>query len=89
MAWVERQAVTRPTVADVRRGVIEIRRRKGMVLDPADPDNVVAATTQGMYRRTVAGGVATWNREAVPGAGAELASERRQTSPPQKWLPRR
>jgi UDP-N-acetylmuramate dehydrogenase len=38
MAWVERQAVTRPTVADVRRGVIEIRRRKGMVLDPADPD---------------------------------------------------
>lgn len=38
MAWVERNALERPTVADVRRGVIEIRRRKSMVLDPADPD---------------------------------------------------
>ena len=38
MAWVERHALERPTVADVRRAVIEIRRRKGMVLDPADPD---------------------------------------------------
>lgn len=30
--------VERPSVADVRRVVIELRRRKGMVLDPADPD---------------------------------------------------
>jgi UDP-N-acetylmuramate dehydrogenase len=38
VSWIERNRVERPTVADVRRGVIEIRRRKGMVLDPADAD---------------------------------------------------
>lgn len=38
IAWVHGQGLARPTVADVRRGVIEIRRRKGMVLDEADPD---------------------------------------------------
>jgi UDP-N-acetylmuramate dehydrogenase len=36
--WIEESGLERPTIADVRRGVIEIRRRKGMVLDPADPD---------------------------------------------------
>ena len=36
--WVEQSGLERATVADVRRGVLEIRRRKGMVLDPADPD---------------------------------------------------
>lgn len=38
VAWVERRGVTAPTVSDVRRAVIEIRRGKGMVLDPADGD---------------------------------------------------
>jgi UDP-N-acetylmuramate dehydrogenase len=38
MAWVERSQLRQPTVADVRRGVIQIRRRKGMVLDAADSD---------------------------------------------------
>ena len=38
MLWAERSGLRHPTVADVRRGVIEIRRRKGMVLDAADPD---------------------------------------------------
>jgi UDP-N-acetylmuramate dehydrogenase len=38
MAWAERNGLEQPTVADIRRGVLEIRRRKGMVLDPADPD---------------------------------------------------
>ena len=38
MAWVERRGLEHPTVGDVRRGVLEIRRRKGMVLDPADAD---------------------------------------------------
>ncbi len=38
MTWLERHRLERPTIADVRRGVIEIRRRKGMVLDPLDPD---------------------------------------------------
>jgi len=36
--YVERQAIARPTLADARRAVLDIRRRKGMVLDPADPD---------------------------------------------------
>jgi UDP-N-acetylmuramate dehydrogenase len=36
--WVEQSGLERATVADVRRGVIAIRRRKGMVVDPADPD---------------------------------------------------
>lgn len=31
-------AIMTPTVADVRDAVLAIRRRKGMVLDPADPD---------------------------------------------------
>ncbi len=38
MAWVERSRLACPGVADIRRGVIEIRRRKGMVLDPTDTD---------------------------------------------------
>jgi UDP-N-acetylmuramate dehydrogenase len=38
VAWMERSRLTRPTVADVRRAVLDVRRRKGMVLDPADPD---------------------------------------------------
>jgi UDP-N-acetylmuramate dehydrogenase len=32
------RAIMTPTVADVRRAVLGIRRRKGMVLDPEDPD---------------------------------------------------
>ena len=38
VTWMERHRVARPGVADVRRAVLEIRRRKGMVLDPSDPD---------------------------------------------------
>jgi UDP-N-acetylmuramate dehydrogenase len=34
----ERRGIHTPTLADVRAGVLEIRRRKGMVLDAADPD---------------------------------------------------
>jgi UDP-N-acetylmuramate dehydrogenase len=30
--------IATPTLADVRRAVLAVRRRKGMVLDPADPD---------------------------------------------------
>ncbi len=33
-----RAGMTVPTVADVRAAVLAIRRRKGMVIDPADPD---------------------------------------------------
>ena len=38
IAWVHAEGLERPSVADVRRGVLEIRRGKGMVLDEADPD---------------------------------------------------
>jgi UDP-N-acetylmuramate dehydrogenase len=38
MAWVERNRLEQPSVAEIRRGVIEIRRAKGMVLDPEDAD---------------------------------------------------
>jgi UDP-N-acetylmuramate dehydrogenase len=37
-ARLRRMNVTAPTVADVRAAVLDVRRRKGMVLDPADPD---------------------------------------------------
>ena len=38
-AALERAGVTLPTVADVRAAVLAIRRRKGMVIDDADPDS--------------------------------------------------
>jgi UDP-N-acetylmuramate dehydrogenase len=37
-AALQRQGVTQPSVADVRATVIDIRRRKSMVLDDTDPD---------------------------------------------------
>ena len=37
-AYMTRRNVADPTVADVRNAVLEIRRRKGMVLDAGDPD---------------------------------------------------
>jgi UDP-N-acetylmuramate dehydrogenase len=37
-AQLEAHGVSQPTVADVRRAVVEVRRRKGMVLDAGDPD---------------------------------------------------
>jgi UDP-N-acetylmuramate dehydrogenase len=37
-ASVERSGADPPTVADVRRAVLQIRARKGMVLDPGDRD---------------------------------------------------
>lgn len=37
-AHLRRMNVTAPTVADVRAAVLDVRRRKGMVIDPADPD---------------------------------------------------
>ena len=37
-AWVERQRIAQPGVSDIREAVLDIRRRKGMVLDPDDSD---------------------------------------------------
>jgi UDP-N-acetylmuramate dehydrogenase len=38
-AWLERAQITNPTLEDVRRAVIAVRRTKGMVVDPDDPDS--------------------------------------------------
>jgi UDP-N-acetylmuramate dehydrogenase len=38
VAEVDRQRIARPAVHDIRAAVLAVRRRKGMVLDPADPD---------------------------------------------------
>ena len=38
VAWMERSGLRQAGVADVRRAVLDIRRRKGMVLDAGDPD---------------------------------------------------
>jgi UDP-N-acetylmuramate dehydrogenase len=38
VAYLERSAITAPSVADVRHAVLAIRRQKAMVIDPADPD---------------------------------------------------
>ena len=38
VAELERRAVRHPIPLDVRDAILTIRRRKGMVLDPADPD---------------------------------------------------
>ena len=38
VAHLERRAIMSASVADVREAVLAIRRRKGMVLDPSDPD---------------------------------------------------
>jgi UDP-N-acetylmuramate dehydrogenase len=38
LAELERRGTTVPGVAEVREAVLAVRRRKGMVIDPADPD---------------------------------------------------
>jgi UDP-N-acetylmuramate dehydrogenase len=38
VSWVERERIRMPGVSDIRAAVLAIRRRKGMVLDPLDPD---------------------------------------------------
>ena len=35
---LEQRGIVSPDLADVRRAVLSIRRRKGMVIDPSDPD---------------------------------------------------
>ena len=37
-SYLERRGVVSPALADVRDAVLSIRRRKGMVIDPSDPD---------------------------------------------------
>jgi UDP-N-acetylmuramate dehydrogenase len=37
--YLEREAIASPTLADIRAAVLAIRRGKGMVVDPTDPDS--------------------------------------------------
>jgi UDP-N-acetylmuramate dehydrogenase len=64
------RGVAAPTVAETRQAVIEVRRRKSMVLDPNDPNArsvgsffmnpvVAAAEFDGMAARIIADGVAS------------------------------
>ena len=38
VAYLDRAGMSAPSLADVRHAVLDVRRRKGMVLDPTDPD---------------------------------------------------
>lgn len=38
VTYLQREGLSQPQIADVRRAVLAIRRQKGMVLDPVDPD---------------------------------------------------
>jgi UDP-N-acetylmuramate dehydrogenase len=62
--YLHQSGVSSPDVADVRNAVLAVRRRKGMVLDPADPDtrsvgsffmNPVVAAADGDHVAAVAG----------------------------------
>jgi UDP-N-acetylmuramate dehydrogenase len=68
--YFERHAIVAPTVADARKAVLAIRREKGMVIDPGDPDTrsvgsffmnpVVAAEVHQRIARK-------WPHDRVPG----------------------
>ena len=45
-----------------------------LAVDPANPDRVVGATRQGIYRREPAGSGSHWARKTAPGAGTAVAS---------------
>ena len=38
VTWLDREGIGEPGVRDVRAAVLQVRRRKGMVLDASDPD---------------------------------------------------
>jgi UDP-N-acetylmuramate dehydrogenase len=62
-AYLKEHAIMSASVADVRRAILAIRRRKGMVLDPSDPDTrsvgsffmnpVVATSVHAALRETL------------------------------------
>lgn len=61
--------ITAPTVGDVRRAVLAVRRRKGMVLDPSDPDthSVGSFFTNPVVTRDVRERIASRAGRPVPG----------------------
>lgn len=76
------RGLTTPRLADVRESVIEIRRAKSMVLDPADPNrrscgsffmNPIVAPAHA-DKVAVRAGVATMPRWAQPGGSVKLSA---------------
>jgi len=65
--YLEASHVTAPAVGDVRHAVLAIRRRKGMVIDPADPDT---RSVGSFFMNPV---VTTETRERVSSVAGEAA----------------
>jgi UDP-N-acetylmuramate dehydrogenase len=85
---VAERGVVAPTLRDVREAVIEVRRRKSMVLDPADPNarsvgsffmnpvvsNETAAAVQARAVEMKAPGADSMPRWPLPGGGVKLSA---------------
>jgi UDP-N-acetylmuramate dehydrogenase len=84
VAFLERQQVGAPTVGDVRRAVLAVRRAKGMVLDPADPDthSVGSFFTNPVVPAAVHARIAEEAGSATPG----YAQADGQVKIPAAWL---
>jgi UDP-N-acetylmuramate dehydrogenase len=67
VAELRQAGAVRPSVRDVRRAVLAIRRRKGMVIDPADPDS---RSVGSFFLNPVLGGA---ERERIASAAGEPA----------------
>jgi UDP-N-acetylmuramate dehydrogenase len=83
-AYLKRNAISAPTVADVRRAVLDIRRSKGMVLDPADVDtrSVGSFFMNPVVSVAVRDRIASATGERVPG----FASGESHVKIPAAWL---
>ncbi len=72
-AQIERSRISMPTVGDVREAVLAVRRAKGMVVDPADPDtrSVGSFFTNPVLSDDHRERIAAAAGEAVPGFAAD------------------
>ena len=84
IAYAARMNLVHPTLVDVRNAVIEIRRRKGMVLDAADPDtrSVGSFFMNPVVTGDVRERIASATGEAVPG----YTSDESHVKIPAAWL---
>ena len=71
------RGVAAPSLAETRQAVIEVRRRKSMVLDPADPN---ARSVGSFFMNPVVAGRRV--RRRWPRASSRTASRRRRTRSP-------
>jgi len=83
-AYLTRHNISAPTLADVRRAVLEVRRSKGMVLDTADPDtrSVGSFFMNPVIAVDVRDRIAAATGESVPG----FASGASHVKIPAAWL---